>query len=180
MTRTVVAAMTVVLLAQCAVVRAGLREVAKGVFVDDFENGTLDGWSVQAGHVEVEKEGSNSVLELGMNSRFPELQTVTVKDQTLTDFSLEVRVRKHQWTFMNMGIVFRNGCQVVFQRRPGLLAVLTPDGIARIRTPECRELDPAWREAIQEKLAGARDLLFDDPDAVRGLEQFLSGAVSKG
>jgi len=40
--------------------------------------------------------------------------------------------------------------------------------------------DPAWREAIQEKLAGARDLLFDDPDAVRGLEQFLSGAVSKG
>jgi len=105
---------------------SGLKEVEKGVFVDDFEDGTLDGWKVEASHVEVEKEGKNSVLELGENGSSP--SKVLIKDKLLTDFSLEVRVRKQHWTFMDLGITFRNGCQVVFRRRPGLLVVLTPDG----------------------------------------------------
>ena len=107
---------------------AGVKQAGKGVYVDDFEDGALTGWDVQARHVEVEKEGENWVLELGGKDRFPNINKVLVKDVTLKDFSLEVRLRKHQFSFMDLGLTFRNGCQVVFRRRPGVLVIRNSDG----------------------------------------------------
>jgi len=119
------------------VAHGGLRDLGDGVFADDFEDGTLDGWVVEAEHVEVEKEGNNSVLELGLKSRFAKPNKVLIKDKELRDFSLEVLLRKHQFSFIDLGVTFRKGCQVIFRRRPGVLVVQTSDGkgVARAYQP---------------------------------------------
>ena len=72
---------------------AGAEMADDGLFVDDFEDGRLDGWEVEEGRgrgpsrVEIEKENGNSVLEVTRAK-------VLLKDTELTNFSIEAKVRR--------------------------------------------------------------------------------------
>lgn len=87
---------------------AGLHEEAPGVFVDDFADGTLDGWEVQnpdSANVGVSADGQ-PYLQLGGETE----ARILVADREFEDFTIELKMR-NQYGRTDMGVVFRNNCR---------------------------------------------------------------------
>lgn len=116
----VAAALLVRLLTSTAL--AGLREVEKGVFVEDFEDGDLgqlginDREKTQESRVpeklEVAKDGGKAALHLKGGAFH---NRVYYLDRKFRDFSLEVRMRKTSGSYA--GVVVRDHWRVYFQMR---------------------------------------------------------------
>jgi len=120
----------IVILAACSVTGsslAALKEVEKGVFVEDFEGGYPDQLRVDAKAtgqkvvlpevLKIEKENGRAVLHLkggGFHNR------VYYQDRKFKDFTLEVRMKKTAGSYA--GIVVREHWRVYFQMR-GYLAI---------------------------------------------------------
>jgi len=122
---TIVVAAALAVLSQ-SVAFGSLREVEKGVFIDNFEEGRLDGWKVEADHAEIKKKSRNAVLELGADGL--KHHTLWLAGKTFKDFSIEVDIRRSGFGSPCLGVVFRNGCRVVFRGRPATPAVELKNG----------------------------------------------------
>ena len=108
------------LLANIAV--ADLREIEKGVFVEDFEDGNLDQWGINERErkqetrvpemLEIVKDGGRAALHLKGGTFHNRAWYV---DRKFEDLSLEVRVKKTKGSYA--GMVVRDHWRVYFQMR---------------------------------------------------------------
>jgi len=110
-----------------SVCTGSFREVEPGVFVEDFEDGSLAGWRFKeplSGEI-VEVDG-NSVLTVKSSRKVGKGSVVQMPVPAMEDFVVQARFRNHS----GAGIHFRKGYKVFFlgggdmwMRRPGAMLV---------------------------------------------------------
>jgi len=114
------------------------QEMSPGVWIEDFEGGSLDGWKIEKGHARIEVEKGNAVLECGG-------ATLWLGDETFNDFSLEAKIRRTYTRGGNVGFVFRGGYRV-YIKLVGKIWLDGPGGVSsrgisrKIDTDEYRTL----------------------------------------
>jgi len=93
----------------------------------DFEGGVPEGWKLSSSggrgtpSAELEKNGDNSVLELGKNA------LMSMGQEEVLNFSIEATVRReYDMSGSNVGFQFRNGYRV-YLRKPGRLELSGPN-----------------------------------------------------
>lgn len=94
----------------------------------DFESGLPEGWKLSSSggkgtpSAEIEKNGDNTVLELGKNA------VMTLDTEQVLNFSIEATVRReYDLSGSHVGFQFRNGYRV-YLRKPGRLELSGPKG----------------------------------------------------
>lgn len=131
---------------------ASPKQVEEGVWVEDFEDGKLDGWKVEADHAVVETENGNRVLELG--DRELGEQKLWFLAKKFTDFSIEARVRRQiDNRNANVGFIFRGNCRVYF-RKPGRLTLEGPPGSRKIARSLKRSMNTVKYRRLKLVCAG--------------------------
>lgn len=133
-----VAVASMLALAFSSAADAGLRDVEKGVLVEDFEDGKLDGWEItdpSAVDIGESAEGGHYLKLGGVELK----GQMWIKGRAFGNFIAEVKVRKlYNPGKATMGFRFRNNCSANFHAKGRL--DLASYGKTRLSTRELRRV----------------------------------------